>query len=246
MRSTCRAGRRPPRTRRTATRRTCARFCPPRSPCAGTPRASCAGPAGRIHPRSSSCILLQLLHDRMLVHEGLIRGTNLERTHADAGMAAHDPDGIVLVLRLEDQDAAEHFLRLGERAVDQRRLAALPADRRRGGRVLEREAPGEVPLRIQLLVEVRAGLDHCLLLLRAQLGPCLLVERTEADELHDSLSAPDIPISRNLSSVSLSPKSSSSNIRRTSISQSEPSSVGFGNFFVHSTASSRDFTLMIV
>src|SRR5262245_9138949 len=103
-------------------------------------------------------------------------------------MPAHDPDRLVLVLRLEDQDAAQHLLRLGERAVDGRGLAALPADRRRGRGVLEREAAGEVALRIQLLVEVGAGLDHRLLLPGAQAAPGLLVERAEADELHALIS----------------------------------------------------------
>src|SRR5262245_60679169 len=124
----------------------------------------------------------------MLVHEGLVRRADLERAHPDAGVAAHDPDGLVLVYRLEDEDAAQHLLGLGEGPIGQRGLAAFPADRRRGRGVLEREAAGEMSFRVQLLVEVGAGLDHRLLFLRAQPAPRLLVEGTEAHELHALIS----------------------------------------------------------
>ena len=175
-------------------------------------------------------------------------GPHFERPDADARMAADDRDRLGLVLRLEDQDAAQHFLGLGERAVDARRPAVGPAHGGRPGGILQRVACGEVALGREFLVEVRALDDERSLLAHAQPAPGFLVEASQADELHGrfSFSAPPIPISRKRSSVSLSPKSSSSNICRTSISQSEPSSVGFGNFFVHSTASARDLTLMIV
>ncbi len=53
---------------------------------------------------------------------------------------------------------------------------------------------------------------------------------------------PSMPISRNRSSVSLGPNSSSSYSRRTSISASLPSPAGLGKRLVHSSASSGDFT----
>jgi hypothetical protein len=57
---------------------------------------------------------------------------------------------------------------------------------------------------------------------------------------------PPTPMSRKRSIVALSPKSSSSNSWRTSISHSLPRPAGAGKRFVHSSASSRDYAWMSV
>jgi hypothetical protein len=75
-----------------------------------------------------------------------IVNASLDRAaHARRGDARSQLDRGVEVVRLEEEEAAERLLGLGERTVRDQRLAVLHAHRRRGRRVVEllaRGAPG--------------------------------------------------------------------------------------------------------
>src|SRR5688500_15516343 len=131
--------------------------------------------------------LLLLLQYGVLGHEGLVRGPHLEGPDADARMAADDRDRLGLVLRLEYEDSAQHFLGLGEGAVDPRGLAIRPPDGGRPGRVLKGVARREMALGREFLVEVSALDDERRLLTRAQPAPGFLIEASQANELHDGI-----------------------------------------------------------
>jgi hypothetical protein len=91
-------------------------------------------------------------------------------------------DRFVQVAGVEQVEAGEHLARLGERAVEERHLAAAHAHRRRGVRRVQRLGREHAPARGELRRVVGAlGVAAC--------RPVLGVEVDEAEVLHSDLLA---------------------------------------------------------
>src|SRR5262245_21668976 len=95
-------------------------------------------------------------------HSGQIRGrTDLEGTRLlHAGVLGHELDGMLEILRLENQDAADLLLRLRIGSVGDGDLSVFPSQGGSAPGTLERFTAGEVAIPSQEVVVGKALINH--------------------------------------------------------------------------------------